>query len=342
MIERKIFRSILSLAVLALALLLPGCGTQDTDSLPQQPTALSAPLGSDGGFTLSLEAGRNTAALSGTLEDGTVLAGQEVQLAHAPFLKDGALYIPLEEVITLLGGSFVLEGDTATAALAGHVAVYQAGQGTMTLDGQSCDLDTYSFGPTENPETPPPPILEDGVFSAPLGLGFLFCTTIDDIGGRAVLGPGLLSDTSLAGIDLPEGTTLEDIPLDLTPGPLAGSLPQYDLMARQYTHGDNLTVYVLEAMPGKQLEEAGDVCGVRTTDPAQATPRGLRVGDSLDRANFLYGCFEEVRPGLYWLRCGLGMTGTRSFYLEAEGDTITAISLYTRFWGPAQMVEPVQ
>ena len=76
MIERKIFRSILSLAVLALALLLPGCGTQDTDSLPQQPTALSAPLGSDGGFTLSLEAGRNTAALSGTLEDGTVLAGQ--------------------------------------------------------------------------------------------------------------------------------------------------------------------------------------------------------------------------------------------------------------------------
>ena len=36
------------------------------------------------------------------------------------------------------------------------------------------------------------------------------------------------------------------------------------------------------------------------------------------------------------------MTGTRSFYLEAEGDTITAIPLYTRFWGPAQMVEPVQ
>ena len=103
--------------------------------------------------------------------------------------------------------------------LAGHVAVYQAGQGTMTLDGQSCDLDTCSFGPTENPETPPPPILEDGVFSAPL----------------------------------------------------AGSLPQYDLMARQYIHGDNLTVYVLEAMPGKQLEEAGDVCGVRTTDPAPAS-----------------------------------------------------------------------
>ena len=295
MIERKRFRCILCFAALSLALLLPGCGAQDSDTPPQEPTALSAPLGSDGGFTLSLEAGRTTAALSGTLADGTVLAGEEVQLSHAPFLRDGALYIPLEEVATLLGGSFVLDGDTATAALAGHVAVYQAGQGTMTLDGQSCDLETYSFGPTEDPETPPPPILEDGVFSAPL---------------------------------------------DLTPGPLAGSLPQYDLMARQYTHGEDLTVYVLEAMPGKTLEEAGDVCGVRTTDPAQATPRGLRVGDSLERANFLYGGFKEVRPGLYWLNCGLGMTGTRSFYLEAEGDTITAISLYTRFWGPAQIVEP--
>ena len=274
----------------------PGCGTQDTNSPPpQQPTELSAPLGSDGGFTLSLEAGRTTAALSGTLEDGTVLAGEEVQLSHAPFLRDGALYIPLEEVVTLLGGSFVLDGDTATAALAGHVAVYQAGQGTMTLDGQSCDLETYSFGPTEDPKTPPPPILEDGVFSAPL---------------------------------------------DLTPGPLAGSLPQYDLMARQYTHGEDLTVYVLEAMPGKTLEEAGDVCGVRTTDPAQATPRGLHVGDSLERANFLYSTFLEIRPGLYWPNSGLGLTGMHTMYLEAEGDTITAISLYTRFWGPAQIVEP--
>lgn len=342
MIERKRFRCILCFAALSLALLLPGCGAQDSDTPPQEPTALSAPLGSDGGFTLSLEAGRTTAALSGTLADGTVLAGEEVQLSHAPFLRDGALYIPLEEVATLLGGSFVLDGDTATAALAGHVAVYQAGQGTMTLDGQSCDLDTYSFGPTENPETPPPPILEDGVFSVPLGLGFLFCTTIDDIGGRAVLGPGLLSDTSLAGIDFPEGTPLEDIPLDLTPGPLDGTLPAYDLSARQYTHGDHLTIYVLEALPGKSLEDAGDVCGVRTTDPAQATPRGLKVGDSLDRANFLYGPFEEVQEGLYWLRNGVGLTGHCSLYLEAEGDRITAISLYTRFWGPAQMVEPGQ
>jgi len=248
MIERKRFRCILCFAALSLALLLPGCGAQDSDTPPQEPTALSAPLGSDGGFTLSLEAGRTTAALSGTLEDGTILAGQEVQLSHAPFLRDGALYLPLEEVVPLLGGSFVLGRDTATVTLAGHVAVYQAGQGTMTLDGQVCDLDSYSFGPSENPETAPPPILED----------------------------------------------------------------------------------------------AGDVCGVRTTDPAQATPRGLKVGDSLDRANFLYGPFEEVQEGLYWLRNGVGLTGHCSLYLEAEGDRITAISLYTRFWGPAQMVEPGQ
>ena len=174
-----------------MALLLPGCGAQDTNSPPpQQPTELSAPLGSDGGFTLSLEAGRTTAALSGTLADGT--------------------------------------------------------------------------------------------------------------------------------------------------------LPAYDLSARQYTHGDHLTIYVLEALPGKSLEEAGEVCGVRTTDPAQATPRGLKVGDSLDRANFLYGPFEEVQEGLYWLRNGVGLTGHCSLYLEAEGDRITAISLYTRFWGPAQIVEPGQ
>lgn len=336
MTDRKIIPGIL--AALAVALLLPGCGTQDTDNPSQEPAALN----SDGGFTLSLEAGNTTAALSGALEDGTTLAGQEVQLSHAPFLKDGALYIPLEEVVTLLGGSFVLEGNTATAALAGHVAVYQAGQGTMTLDGQVCALDPYSFGPSENPETAPPPILEDGVFSAPLGPGFLFCTAVDDIAGRAVLGPGLLSDISLAGIDFPDGTPLEDIPLDLTPGPLDGTLPEYDLAARQYTHGDSLTVYVLEALPGKQPEEAGEICGVRTTDPAQATPRGLKVGDSLDRANFLYGGFREVRPGLYWLNSGLGLTGMHSLYLEAEGDSITAIALYSRFWGPVQMAEPAQ
>lgn len=339
MIDRKIIPGILA----ALALLLPGCGVQDTDSPPpQEPPALSASLNSNFGFALSLEAGSTTAALSGTLEDGTPLAGQAVQLSHAPFLKDSALYIPLEEVVTLLGGSFVLEGDTATAALAGHVAVYQAGQGTMTLDGQVCDLDTYSFGPSENPETTPPPILEEGVFSAPLGPGFLFCTAVDDTAGRAVLGPGLLADISLAGIDFPDGTPLADIPLDLTPGPLDGSLPEYDLAVRRYTHGDSLTVYVLEALPGTQPEEAGEVCGVRTTDPAQATPRGLQVGDSLDRANFLYGTFREVRPGLYWLNSGLGLTGMRSLYLEAEGDSITAIALSTRFWGLAQMAEPAQ
>ena len=79
------------------------------------------------------------------------------------------------------------------------------------------------------------------------------------------------------------------------------------------------------------LPVAATLCGVELTTGDQATPRGLKVGDTLDRAQLLYGPLVDLGHGIYQRAEPFGSAFHLCF--QVQDQTITKIGLYNNLWG---------
>lgn len=82
---------------------------------------------------------------------------------------------------------------------------------------------------------------------------------------------------------------------------------------------------------GRTGRRQGTLCGVELTTGDQATPRGLKVGDTLDRAQLLYGPLVDLGHGIYQRAEPFGSAFHLCF--QVQDQTITKIGLYNNLWG---------
>lgn len=336
--KNRLYTSPVALALVGLTLGQLG-GGQIVDSLPL-PSPPSLQQNYSAPFTqvsiLSLRANSRTAAVCGVLEDRSSERAV-VRLSARPFIRDGVFYLPLQDIVTVLGGQFRQQDDTATAVLRDTTAVYRLGQAQVVVNGQAQTIENTSATGKGSAAVP----LQRGeVFYIPLDF-IAPLQSIADYDGdvvhlRGSFGIYLSEDYDFGPYSVAEvGETLEDFPTEgLVRGELDGVLDFYGFGARRY-EGDGLTLYVLEAVTELDWNSDGQICGIRYTKRGTPTSRGLQVGDTLEWARFLYGTLENHGDGLY----EAPMTGFLHLYLEEEDGVITAISLYNRYWSPLRFVE---
>ena len=64
-------------------------------------------------YAFSMQAGEQTAYLSGTLANGQTVVREKIVLSSVPRVLDDVFYLPLEDVISALGGVCLVDGTTA-------------------------------------------------------------------------------------------------------------------------------------------------------------------------------------------------------------------------------------
>lgn len=336
--KKRMYCSPLALALAGLTLGQLG-GTQAVSTLPlPDPPALeqnySAPF--TGNSILSLRAGSRMASVSGVLSDGSTTTAL-VQLSAKPYIADGVFYLPVEDVVRILGGQCQIDGDTITVTLPERTAVYRLGQQRAEFNGRAETVHNGRFfTPDRTGNEAAVPLRKGGVCYLPLdyfhslkGCGF------DEATGSVQLGM-LTADVEFGPYSVAEdGRTLDDFPTQgLERGELDGILEPYGFGARRY-EGDGLTLYIFEEVPGMGWGNDGEICGIQYTKRGTATPRGLQVGDTLDWARFLYGTLEDHGDGLY----EASLYGMTFLFLEAEDGVITSIAVYNRYWAPQRFIE---
>lgn len=230
--------------------------------------------------------------------------GTKVELQGAPFVKEDVFYYPLQDLVELYGDSYELDGDRVTID-AGDTGTYTFTVGSTIVtaqDGTIWDnshqqrffLETQPQYPKESVYTP---ILLDGVLYAPLS----FLLALD--------GPRYLSHGSqyvdsgfviFDGKESANGFLGYEIltEFDALPAEKRESLVCLGAKgeARDYYNeveyrGDGYSVFVLRLKPGERNSEQLDglISAIIVDDPKYMTKRGLRVGDSAERAWELYG-----------------------------------------------------
>lgn len=337
MIQWNFRRVVRMTNMLFCAVLLLFIRTVCTDAEQDIPTEQRYQMTED--FVLSLQAGNQTAILSGTLKDGSTISGQEISLSAAPFIEDGVFFFPLQDVVTALGGTCNLEENDAHVQLFGRSIVYQVGSETLSIDRTSfhggIESRVFSEGDVPNPDEPALPCLRDGVFFLPDS----FCaeggpsTGLEDADrypGLAllILGDQLQSETAVQGISVGEQSRYQDLPHSIREefqqtrripgGPSQGVW--YDILVYEKP---GMSVYVMEEWPGFENVLNGTICGLRVTEQGAQSPRGLQVGDAAQRARLLYGYVDSLNL-------------TNRIVMEEENGTITAFGIFSRFYGPEQ------
>ena len=79
-------------------------------------------------YAFSMQAGEQTAYLSGTLANGQTVVREKIVLSSVPRVLDDVFYLPLEDVISALGGVCLVDGTTARVLLLGQDVTYFAGE----------------------------------------------------------------------------------------------------------------------------------------------------------------------------------------------------------------------
>lgn len=109
-------------------------------------------------YAFSMQAGERTAYLSGTLANGRTVVGEKIVLSFAPKMLNDVFYIPLEDVISALGGVCLVDGTTARVLLFGQDVTYFAGEAPVLWNDRA-------WMPEEGLARP---FLWNGVFYLPL------------------------------------------------------------------------------------------------------------------------------------------------------------------------------
>lgn len=311
-----------ALLLFALLALLSGCDNQASDI-----EAITLEHSSDGFTRISLRAGSTQAAVSGNL-GGRMYYGETVTLSAAPFIQDGVFYFPLEDVVPLLGGTCEIEGDTARVHVYERDLCFRAGSPNVTIDGTA--YQNYSG------EARMPQIL-DGVFYLPQGF---------EVSGEptGLEGPELWLDLDREQLILSRSTAVNcelcaagawlEEPFDNVPASVrrtlksAGQDPMNPQCYAERYEGDGVTIWVERPIDEAEMEgiDTGFVVCIKITGDKYPTWRGLRVGDSRERAELLYG---DLGPDSY-------LFPAFPFVVEFdETDHVSAIKLNSHLFGCA-------
>ena len=333
-------KGILALCTALLLVLLGGCQGEGRAAFTQD-------------CVLSLQAGSTTAVVSGTRTDGSQAAGETVSLAQPPLVEGETFWLPLEAVVAALGGTCQVEGDTATVRWLDQTVVYTIGAPGAQRNGTDWlpeDLPAFQDPAQTLPPEAVVPQVREGVWYLPLALAqpLLYGGTLwtqptqDPAAGLVILGRERAADLTLGGFSLASRPQWEDLPADLTRG-MAETGRQPSATGEPYDGvcwtGDGVACWVLQPQPGgPDWQEAGTLCGVELTTGDQATPRGLKVGDTLALAQLLYGPLVDLGHGIYQRAEPFGSAVHLCF--QVQDQTITKIGLYNNLWGMEGYVPP--
>ena len=98
-------------------------------------------------YAFSMQAGEQTAYLSGTLANGQTVVREKIVLSSVPRVLDDVFYLPLEDMISALGGVCLVDGTTARVLLLGQDVTYFAGESPVLWNDRA-------WMPEEDPARP--------------------------------------------------------------------------------------------------------------------------------------------------------------------------------------------
>ena len=272
-------------------------------------------------YALTLRAGDSDALLN----------GEAVSLSAPPFVRNESFYLPLEPVAELLGGRCLLQGSQVTLELMGHTSVYTLYNGNFTVDGEAFRLPEVrtAFSPSRDHLTVAEtfgPVLEQGKVFLPL----TFLETCDAGLRLDWIDPEhamVILSSFQHELGVKEAKLLyryehlsPEFRNSLTDLGLVGQVGDLPYDEQKYAN-DGVALYVMRLRPGFQdLEHMdGKIAAIHVTGRGPSTPRGLRVGDDVQRAKLLYGDVQR------------SFSMTDSFQCQVTDDQVSAIVFGTRF-----------
>ena len=293
-----------------------GAGTVAPEITPE--STLEPVLGNP--FSLSVAPYDKTAFLN----------GEPHEMKRMPILLDNALYLPVEDIVVLLGGTYSKNGNKFKASNNGYSVEYEEGDSTSKRYGHD-ESDEQIFRISDNGGYAP--IINDGAFFAQPHW-FTSCSGIISVSEArvsedtnfAVLsnyrieklishdypGEPVILETLIQYESLPDAfrTTMTSLGMvDFIEG------LNYDI---ERFNSHDVDVYVLRLREGARDTEGlnGAICAVRARTNMFSTLCGLQVGDYITRVVRLYEA-----SNIDWMHITID-----------HGRFVSTITLWTRYY----------
>lgn len=255
--------------------------------------------------------------------------GEEAVLSSAPYVSGDSFYFPLEDVVRLLGGSFLFQGDTASVQLFDHSVSLQVGHAAMEVDSGTYEMpgtrEGFRLSRGESPIAVAEgygPVLVNGVFYVPSDLLSVACPFFGLNSVREYPQTNMIIIGSIQwefGVD---SIRLDDVFSDLPEevkkqyelvGPVDHVLNYSIIEYRSET--TSVSVMCVDEGTEDIEQMDGRICTIYVDRPGPRTPRGLQVRDGVDRAWLLYGYASMADH----------------FRYTVSGNWIESISFVTRY-----------
>lgn len=277
----------------------------------------SKSLQTNDGYALTLVAD-NTEAL---------LNGESKALATPPFIQSGIFYMPLEAITKLLGGTYFFKNDIVSIELFGNITQYRIGSRTVSINGSFYEVSGSRFDFSKAWDTVAiddkyVPIELNGTVFVPSSFPVSPYNGINDVRpcpeSRMVIIGGFKNERGVSEVKLMDSydSLPENFKSQLKYAGVVGEVINYDI--EEYKN-DDLQVYVMRINePYEDMESMdGRVCAINVVGSGYSTPRGLKIGDSENRAWLLYG-YERF---------------TGSFSYKVNDGLVASFTFYTRYYG---------
>jgi len=261
-----------------------------------------------------------------------LLNGESKSLTAPPFIQNGIFFIPLKSVTELLGGTYSFENDIATVELSGNTTKYQIGSHAVIINGEAFEVSgsrtdfTKEWASVEIDDNYVPLVSNNTVFIPSnftercypsSGSPSIASARECPISRMVILG-GFENERGVNEVKLMDfyDTLPEDFKSHLKYAGVVGEVINYSI--EEYKN-DDLQVYVMRInKPNIDIEGMdGRVCAINVVGNSYSTSRGLKTGDSKDRAWLLYG-YERF---------------TGSFSYKVDDGLVTSFTFYTRYYG---------
>lgn len=268
-------------------------------------------------------------------EEKALVNGVTTKLRGVPFVENDVFYYPLEDVVELHGDFFQLKEDLVTVD-AGDLGTYTFAIDSTNVkaqDGTVWDnsLQQFYFSntqPTYCKETIRTPILREGVVYVPYGFllsqwdGPQYLKLVSQYADSGfVIFQGKENQNGFLGYEIL--TEFDALPAEkreslVCLGPKGEVRDNYDEVEYR---GEGYSVFVLRLKKGARDSDRlnGLISAIIVDDSKLMTDRGLRVGDSAERAWELYG-YDLMRQFGYEIEDGkISRFGFRSPYYSTCG-----------------------
>lgn len=261
--------------------------------------------------------------------DEALVDGEPVKMRGTPFVQDEIFYFPLQDITEFLGGIYSYDDGVASVKALGYMTQYHIGTKKITVDGVDYQVsgehrlfrEDHAYQTAGDSFVP---LIKDGVVYLPLDykLERMSSTVKTDTvmmypQTNMVTFSGWMEEEGAAGFYLQDN-------YDQLPQSLRATMRCAGIVADKIDDYYNVVEYENNGLQVRVLRKpdaAEDVWGadgmiseVCITGTKYATPRGLKCGDTAERAWNLYG-FEYPER----------------FSFEIEDGVISRIGFHTRY-----------